>query len=140
MEMDKLFSSSDLGSTFTKNDSTTACYIGKIKETLSNRERYIKDNTNEKYAYGILYDFDKNGLYSAENFPFIDRRSKDGIEQIKRLGRNKKIQAIKGSLLAIGGVIGSIASIYSPWGLIPRPLGRLELATLTEMVLDPTVK
>jgi hypothetical protein len=113
MEMDKLFSSSDLGITFTKNSSTTAYYIGKIKETLSKRENYIKNHTTEESVYNIFYDCDKRGLYSAENFPFIDRRSKDGIEQIKRFERNKKNQVIKDCLLAIWGTIGSLASILS---------------------------
>jgi hypothetical protein len=113
MEVDKLFSSSDLGSTFTKNDSTTQYYIGEIKEILSKRERYIKDHTKERCIYIILYDLDKNGLYSAENSPFIDRRSKDGIEQIRHLERDKKIQVIKSCLLALWGAIGSAASIYS---------------------------
>jgi hypothetical protein len=113
VEKDKLFSSSDLGRTFIKNDSTTAHYIAKIKEALSKRENYIKSHTTAELVYAISYDFDKKCLYSAENFPFIDRWSKDRIEQIRRFGRNKKFQIIKNGFIFIWGTIGTCASIIS---------------------------
>jgi hypothetical protein len=113
METDKLFSSSDLGVTFTKNDNTTAYYIKKIKEALSEREKYIKSHTTSKFAYAISYDFNKEALYSDKNFPFIDGWSKGRIEQIKRLECNKKFQSIKNGFIFIWGTIGSLVSIVS---------------------------
>jgi hypothetical protein len=113
MESDKLFSSSDLGITFTKNDNTTAHYIAKIKEALLKRENYIKSNTTAESCYNIFYDFDEKYLFSDRNFPFIDRRSKDRIEQIKRLERNKKFQHLRNGFIFIWGTIGSFVSIIS---------------------------
>jgi hypothetical protein len=113
METDKLFSSSDLGITFTKNDKTTAYYIEKIKEALAKREKYIKSHTTAEFVYSIFYDFNEETLYSDKNFPFIDRWSKDRIEQIKRLERNKKFQSIKNRFVFIWGTIGSLVSIIS---------------------------
>jgi len=112
---DNLFVSTDLGISFCRNPETAKYYINKINEEYKKREEFIRKNTTSETPYNIMYEMidERHGLYNDKGFPFIDIRSKECIEEIKRAFRNKKFRIIRDFIIIVCGLLGSLASILS---------------------------
>jgi hypothetical protein len=115
VDLENLYSSSDDGLTYKKDEKTTTNCIEKINEALDKRAEFLRKNTIAEFPYEATlgYDVGKNDLYSEKTFPFTDIRSKEGIERIQRNTRIKKFKAFRDCVLIICGLLGSIASIVS---------------------------
>jgi hypothetical protein len=82
--LNKILVSCDLGVSYTRDEKTARNYIEKINIALKKRADFIKRYTSSKNPYRIEYEPDEQGLYSENNFPFIDARSKEQINEIKK--------------------------------------------------------